>query len=81
MEGTTNAELLGALKELLTELQERLANYAEAAADSPDAGDEGLVLAVKVDKIVQAARFGFWCEPPSFFDSQNTLEKAAAANA
>jgi hypothetical protein len=78
MEGSTNAELLGNLKELLTELQHRLANYVEAAGESPDVADEGLVLAVKAYKILGDAQCALWSKPPSIHDSKRVLEEVAA---
>lgn len=47
----TNAELLDQIRQLADELNFRLANYLEAATESPDAIDEGYLLATKADRI------------------------------
>jgi hypothetical protein len=55
----TNAELLGALQELLEEATDRLLDYVEAAELSPDALDDGLLFATKVKATITRPLYGF----------------------
>jgi hypothetical protein len=54
----TNAELLQQLREVISEVNWRLANYLEAAAHSPEAVDEGFLLATKASRIIRAPYHG-----------------------
>jgi hypothetical protein len=69
--GRTNAEVLEDTRELLVELLRRLRNYVELASEHDAAAvDEGLLLAVKADRVLSDVKTGV-------FDARMTLERAA----
>jgi hypothetical protein len=51
--------LLEELESLCDELLGRVANYVEMASSSEEAQNKGLVLAVKLERVLSKACFGF----------------------
>jgi hypothetical protein len=58
--GKTNAELLEELEDLCKELNQRVANYVDAAGESQEAKDEGLLLAVRLKRLLDDACYARW---------------------
>ena len=54
-ESHTNAELVAHLRDVLEELERRLANYVDLRAESEEAADEGLVLAARTHRLLYDA--------------------------
>src|SRR5262245_54339751 len=79
--GMTSRELLSELAALGEEHVDRLVTYLEVAQDSPDAADEGLLLATKTQKVLStfSHRFSLDGERPSLWELERRLKEVACS--
>lgn len=75
-EGTPSGELVFELQDLLRTLEARLWDYADAPP-SPELLDEGIALAVRVDRVVVNAVYGEYGRTRGLKAAQRTIESAA----